>query len=80
LEKQINNQKEKKALVVNIIYQDRIIGMSGFTVIDMINRNAEIGIILDKKYWGKNIATEVYYLCLKFALKNYIFIEYNGLL
>lgn len=69
LETQINNQKEKKALVVHIIYQDIIIGMSGFTVIDMINRNAEIGIILDKNYWGKNIATEVYYLCLKFAFE-----------
>lgn len=69
LKTQLNNQKEKKALVVHIIYQDKIIGMSGFTVIDLINKNAEIGIILDKNYWGKNIATEVYYLCLKFAFE-----------
>jgi RimJ/RimL family protein N-acetyltransferase len=69
IETQLHNQNEKKALVVHIICQDKIIGMSGFTVIDMINRNAEIGIILDKNYWGKNIATEVYYLCLKFAFE-----------
>ena len=69
IEMQLHNQKDKKALVVHIIYKNKVIGMSGFTVVDMINRNAEIGIILDKDYWGKNIATEVYYLCLKFAFE-----------
>jgi RimJ/RimL family protein N-acetyltransferase len=69
LQTQLNNQKEKKALVVHIIYNNKIIGMSGFTMIDIINKNAEIGIIIDKKYWGKNIASEVYYLCLKFAFE-----------
>lgn len=69
LETQLDNQKEKKALVVHIIYNNKVIGMSGFTVIDIINKNAEIGIIIDKEYWGKNIASEVYYLCLKFAFE-----------
>ncbi len=64
---QLQGQKENRKLVVHIIHERKVVGMSGFTVIDTVHRNAEIGIILDKNYWGKNIATEAFYFSLKWA-------------
>lgn len=67
LRDQLQGQKENRKLVVHIIYEGRVVGMSGFTLIDTEHRNAEVGIILDKDYWGKNIATEAFYFSLKWA-------------
>lgn len=67
LNDQLQGQKENRKLVVHIIYEGKVVGMSGFTVIDTGHRNAEIGIILDKEYWGKNLATEAFYFSLKWA-------------
>lgn len=67
LKDQLQGQKENKKLVVHIIYKGKIVGMSGFTLIDIVHRNAEAGIILDKEYWGKNLATEAFYFSLKWA-------------
>lgn len=64
---QLQGQKENRTLIVHIIYEGKMVGMSGFTVIDTEHRNAEIGIILDKDYWGKNLATEAFYFSLKWA-------------
>lgn len=67
LKDQLQGQKENRKLVVHIIYEGKVVGMSGFTVIDTAHRNAEVGIILDKEYWGKNLATEAFYFSLKWA-------------
>lgn len=67
LKDQLQGQKEHKKLVVHIICEGKIVGMSGFTVIDIEHRNAEVGIILDKEYWGRNLATEAFYFSLKWA-------------
>lgn len=67
LKDQLQGQTENRKLVVHIIYEEKVVGMSGFTVIDTVHRNAEIGIILDKDYWGKNLATEAFYFSLKWA-------------
>lgn len=67
LSDQLQGQKENRKLVVHIIYEGKVVGMSGFTIIDIEHRNAEIGIILDKNYWGKNLATEAFYFSLKWA-------------
>lgn len=64
---QLQGQKENRKLVVHVIYDGKVVGMSGFTLIDTVHRNAEIGIILDKDYWGKNLATEAFYFSLKWA-------------
>lgn len=67
LNDQLHGQTENRKLVVHIIYKGKVVGMSGFTIIDTQHRNAEIGIILDKDYWGKNLATEAFYFSLKWA-------------
>ncbi|KAG4076339.1 hypothetical protein HA402_005782 [Bradysia odoriphaga] len=67
LKDQLQGQIENRKLVVHIIYEGKVVGMSGFTVIDTVHRNAETGIILDKDYWGKKIATEAFYFSLKWA-------------
>ncbi|KAH8556168.1 acyl-CoA N-acyltransferase [Umbelopsis sp. PMI_123] len=67
LKNQLQGQKENRTLVLHIIYEGKIVGMSGFTVINTAHRNAEVGIILDKAYWGKNLATEAFYFSLKWA-------------
>lgn len=64
---QLKGQKENCKMVLHIIYDGKVVGMSGFTVIDTKHRNAEVGIILDKNYWGKNLATEAFYFSLKWA-------------
>lgn len=67
LKDQLQGQADGRKLVVHIIYEGKVVGMSGFTVIDTLHGNAEIGIILDKDYWGKNLATEAFYFSLKWA-------------
>lgn len=67
LKDQIQGQKDNRKLVVHVVYEGKIVGMSGFTVIDIVHRNAEVGIILDKNFWGKNLATEAFYFSLKWA-------------
>lgn len=67
LRDQLQGQQENRKFVVHIICEEKVVGMSGFTVIDTVHRNAEIGIILDKDYWGKNLATEAFYFSLKWA-------------
>jgi RimJ/RimL family protein N-acetyltransferase len=67
LTKQLQGQKENRTLVLHIIYEGKVVGMTGFTVIDTTHRSAEVGIILDKASWGKNLATEAFYFSLKWA-------------
>lgn len=67
LNDQLQGQKENRKLVVHVIYDGKVVGMSGFTLVDTQHRNAEIGIILDKDHWGKNLATEAFYFSLKWA-------------
>ncbi|GAB5591430.1 hypothetical protein Unana1_06330 [Umbelopsis nana] len=67
LESQLLGQRENCKLVLHIIYDNKVVGMSGFTVIDTTHRKAEVGIILDKDFWGNNLATEAFYFSLKWA-------------
>ncbi|KAJ2963370.1 hypothetical protein NQZ79_g1520 [Umbelopsis isabellina] len=67
LSSQLKRQEENNALVVHIIRNGKVVGMSGFTVVNPEHGHAEVGIILDKSCWGKNIATEAFYFSLKWA-------------
>ena len=47
----------------------QIIGMIGFTNIDIKNKNAELGYWVGKKYWGSGLAKEALELMLNFSFK-----------
>ncbi len=52
-----------------IVYKEtgKMIGTCGFTKIDEENRVAEIGYVLNPRYWGRGIATEAVKKVLEFA-------------
>jgi RimJ/RimL family protein N-acetyltransferase len=66
---QLKKQEDNQALVLHIIRDGKVVGMTGFTVIDLEHGHAEVGIILDKSCWGKNIATEAFYFSLKWIFE-----------
>lgn len=41
-----------------IVYEGKMIGTCGFTAFDIKNNTAEIGYVLNSRFWGKGIATE----------------------
>lgn len=61
-------------LVTWMAYVDgKLIGSVAIHAIDMVNQNAEIGIVIgDKKYWGKGIARVLEAMVLEYAFRNYI--------
>ena len=55
-----------------IIYKEnnKMIGTCGFTRIDVTNSVVEIGYVINPKYWGLGIATEVANRIVEFAFDN----------
>lgn len=78
----LKDEKEAKEFIENILngYEnkyfirwgltkkdiDEIIGLVALHHIDYKNYTAQIGYILNRKYWGNNIATEVLFNVIKF--------------
>ena len=63
--------RKKKAFELGIELKENkeIIGMMSLMNIDCVNKNAEIGYWLGKKYWGKKIMKEAVKLILNFGFK-----------
>ena len=57
IENSRNDFAANKSLVTFIVYQNQIVGTTGFNQIDWTNSNGTIGYWLDTKYKGKGIMT-----------------------
>ena len=51
-------------------YKDKMIGTCGFTSFDFHNNSAEVGYVLNSKFWGYEIACEALYEVLKFGFES----------
>lgn len=75
LERQIAKQLNNEALVMHIHFIDwatgteTLVGATGFTEVDMENLNAHCGIVLFHSYWSRGLATEAFYLVLRYAFE-----------
>ena len=66
------NRQEKEfseGLSLNgvVLYENEFAGIAGFRDINSWNKSAEMGIILDPKFWHKGISTRAHFLCLEYA-------------
>lgn len=52
-----------------IIFEGKLIGTVGFSRIDQLNNAAEIGYVLNQKYWGRGIAAEAVKKILAFGFE-----------
>ncbi|RUS29660.1 acyl-CoA N-acyltransferase [Jimgerdemannia flammicorona] len=74
-ERQISGQQDSSALVLHIHVVDpvtgaeNLAGSTGFTSVDMTHLNAFCGIILHHEYWSRGVATEAFYLVLRYAFE-----------
>ncbi|WP_235817418.1 GNAT family N-acetyltransferase [Gracilibacillus timonensis] len=68
-----NNEKLRTRYVFAIIEKanKRLIGAGEFNIRDSFNRNGEIAYIVNPKYWGKGIATEVANLIIDYGFKEH---------
>jgi RimJ/RimL family protein N-acetyltransferase len=67
------NTANKKRLIITDRSTDKPIGLLGFTEIDHVNKNCEIGLTIgDRAYWGQPHAREAMQLALKF-----LFMQFN---
>lgn len=66
------NVANKKRLIITDKATSQPIGMLGFTDIDHVNKNCEIGITIgDRAYWGQPHAKEAMQLALKFLFAQF---------
>lgn len=68
----LNSQKEDRDSLEWIIYAgDELVGVSGLHKIDLVNRNAELGIMIaNKEHWGRGIATVAEIAITEYAANN----------
>ena len=52
-----------------IVFEGKLIGTVGFSSIDQLNNAAEIGYVLNQKYWGRGIAAEAVKKILAFGFE-----------
>ena len=52
-----------------IVFDGKLIGTVGFSRIDVFNNAAEIGYVLNQKYWGRGIAAEAVGAILEFGFE-----------
>lgn len=57
------------SLNATVKYNGEFAGIGGFRDISWWNSSCEMGIILDPKFWGKQISTEVHLMCLSYAFE-----------
>lgn len=51
------------------IYKNKMIGTCGFTSFDLYNNSAEVGYVLNKRFWGQQIADEALSAVIKFGFE-----------
>ncbi|WP_325063431.1 GNAT family N-acetyltransferase [Gracilibacillus salitolerans] len=63
------NQEPRTRFVFAIVYNENMIGAGEFNIRDFTNKIGEVAYILNPKYWGKGIATDVAKLLIDFGFK-----------
>jgi RimJ/RimL family protein N-acetyltransferase len=66
--RRLEKSKDEVAFAIRWKRNDAHIGNIAMKKIDIINRSAELAIIIgDKKYWGKGVGSEAYQLLLEYG-------------
>ena len=52
-----------------IEFNGKMIGLCGFSKIDILNDTAEVGYVLNRKFWGQGIATEAVKAVVNFGFR-----------
>jgi len=64
------NKKISYEFGIELVEEKKIVGLVNFLNINYKNKNANIGIWLDKQYWGRGISKDALGLMLKFGFSN----------